>query len=49
VARELETLLEIAAFPDGKYDDQVDALSCVAVYNDRVIDEARRWGSSWGD
>ena len=41
----LETLLaEIAAFPDGKYDDQVDALSYVAAYREQVIHEARRWG-----
>ena len=32
----LETLLaEIAAFPDGKHDDQVDALSYVAAYRGR--------------
>jgi len=37
-------LAEIAAFPDGKYDDQVDALSYVAAYREQVIHEARRWG-----
>jgi hypothetical protein len=41
--RALETLLaEIVAFPDGKYDDQVDALSYVAAYRAKVIHEARR-------
>jgi hypothetical protein len=36
--RRLETLLaEIAAFPDGKHDDQVDALSYVAAYRAKVI------------
>jgi phage terminase large subunit-like protein len=45
----LETLLtEIAAFPDGKHDDQVDALSYVAAYHARVIHEARRWGLKLG-
>ena len=45
----LETLLaEIAAFPDGKHDDQVDALSCVAAYHARVIHEARHWGLKLG-
>jgi phage terminase large subunit-like protein len=39
--RALETLLaEIAAFPDGKHDDQVDAVSYVAAYHARVIYEA---------
>jgi hypothetical protein len=47
--RALETLLvEIAAFPDGKHDDQVDALSYVAAYHPRVIQEARRWGVKLG-
>jgi hypothetical protein len=47
--RALETLLaEIAAFPDGKHDDQVDALSYVAAYYPRVIQEARRWGVKLG-
>jgi hypothetical protein len=47
--RELETLLaEIAAFPDGKHDDQVDALSYVAAYRAKVIYEARRWGLKLG-
>ena len=41
---------EIAAFPGGKYDDQVDALSYVAAYRETVIREARRpgLGSSTG-
>jgi phage terminase large subunit-like protein len=48
--RALETMLaEIAAFPDGTHDDQVDALSYVAAYHARVIHEARRWASSSGD
>ena len=47
--RALETLLaEIAAFPDGKHDDQVDALSYVAAYRAKVIHEARRWGLKLG-
>jgi phage terminase large subunit-like protein len=47
--RGLETLLaEIAAFPDGKHDDQVDALSYVAAYCAKVIYEARRWGLKLG-
>jgi hypothetical protein len=41
-------LAEIAAFPDGKHDDQVDALSYVAAYRERVIYEARRWGLKLG-
>ena len=41
-------LAEIAAFPDGKHDDQVDALSYVAAYSRRVIHEARRWGLELG-
>jgi hypothetical protein len=41
-------LAEIAAFPDGKHDDQVDALSYVAVYSGKVIHEARRWGLKLG-
>jgi len=45
----LETLLdEIAVFPDGKHDDQVDALSYVAAYREQVIREARRWGLKLG-
>ncbi len=45
----LEALLaEIAAFPGGKYDDQVDALSYVAAYREKVIYEARRWGLKLG-
>jgi phage terminase large subunit-like protein len=47
--RALETLLtEIAAFPDGKHDDQVDAVSYVAAYHSRVIHEARRRGLQVG-
>ena len=47
--RALDTLLaEIAAFPDGKHDDQVDALSYIAAYRDRVVYEARRWGLKLG-
>ena len=47
--RALETLLaEIAAFPDGKHDDQVDALSYVAAYRGKVIYEARRCGLNLG-
>jgi predicted phage terminase large subunit-like protein len=39
----LEILLsEFASFPDGKYDDQVDALSNVAAYRDGVLREARQ-------
>jgi phage terminase large subunit-like protein len=41
-------LREIAAFPGGKYDDQVDALSYVAAYRETVIREARRWGLKLG-
>jgi hypothetical protein len=45
----LKTLLaEIAAFPDDKHDDQVDALSYVAAYIGKVIFEARRWGLKLG-
>jgi hypothetical protein len=45
----LETLLtEIAAFPDGKHDDQVDALSYIAAYSGKVIFEARLWGLKLG-
>jgi phage terminase large subunit-like protein len=47
--RALETLLaEIAAFPGGKHDDQVDAVSYVAAYHARVIYEARRRGLHLG-
>jgi predicted phage terminase large subunit-like protein len=41
-------LAEIAAFPDGKHDDQVDALSYVAAYREQVIREARRRGLTLG-
>src|SRR5271168_1508438 len=45
----LETLLaEIAAFPDGKHDDRVDALTYVVAYRAKVIYEARRWGLKLG-
>ena len=45
----LDILLdEIRAFPDGKHDDQVDALSYVAAYSGKVIYEARRWGLKLG-
>jgi phage terminase large subunit-like protein len=45
----LDTLLaEIAAFPQGKHDDQVDGLSYVAAYRGRVIPEARRRGLTLG-
>ena len=47
--RALETLFaEIAAFPDGKHDDQVDAVSYVAAYHARVVYEARRRGLQLG-
>ena len=47
--RALETLLaEIAAFPNGRHDDQVDALSYVTAYRAKVIYEARRWGLKFG-
>ena len=39
---------EMAAFPDGKHDDQVDALSTVAAYHPRVVHEARRLGRQSG-
>jgi hypothetical protein len=39
----LETLLqELATFPDGKFDDQVDALSVIGTYRKFVLDAARR-------
>jgi predicted phage terminase large subunit-like protein len=41
-------LAEIAAFPDGRHDDQVDALSYVAAYSRKVIFEARCWGLKLG-
>jgi predicted phage terminase large subunit-like protein len=45
----LEALLdEIAAFPEGKHDDQVDALTTVAAYFPRVVAEARRRGRLMG-
>jgi predicted phage terminase large subunit-like protein len=39
---------ELAAFPGGKYDDQVDSLSYVAAYRGQVIPQARRHGLSMG-
>jgi predicted phage terminase large subunit-like protein len=39
---------EIAAFPDGKHDDQIDALCTVAAYFPDVIDLARRHGRNLG-
>lgn len=45
----LETLLnEFAAFPDGRHDDQVDAVCNVAAYRERVIRSARLWGERLG-
>ena len=41
-------LAEIAAFPDGRHDDQVDAFNDVAAYRAKVIYEARRWGLKLG-
>jgi hypothetical protein len=39
----LEALLaELAAFPDGKNDDQVDAIGNVAANREYVVREARR-------
>ena len=39
----LEVFLnELASFPGGRHDDQVDALSNIAGYPDLVIREARR-------
>jgi hypothetical protein len=42
-------LAEIAAFSDGKHDDQVEALSYLAAYSGRVIHEAVARASSSGD
>ena len=39
---------EMAAFPDGKHDDQVDALSTVAAYFLKVVDEICRKGRQNG-
>ena len=45
----LESLFdEMAAFPEGKHDDQVDALCTVAAYFPRVVEEARRSGRRTG-
>ena len=39
----LETLLyELATFPDGKFDDQVDALSIIGANRKVVLDHARQ-------
>ena len=41
----LDSLLnEIAAFPDGKHDDQIDALCTVAAHFHRAVAEARQRG-----
>jgi hypothetical protein len=39
---------EIAAFPEGKHDDQVDAMCTVAAHFPRVVEEARRSGCRTG-
>ena len=45
----LETLLnEFAAFPDGRHDDQVDAVCNVAANRVYVIRQARLWGERFG-
>jgi predicted phage terminase large subunit-like protein len=45
----LEILLnEFAAFPDGRHDDQVDAVCNVAAHRERVIRHARLWGERLG-
>jgi predicted phage terminase large subunit-like protein len=45
----LETLLaEFAAFPDGRHDDQVDAVCNVAANRELVIRRARLWGERLG-
>jgi predicted phage terminase large subunit-like protein len=45
----LEILLaELAAFPDGKYDDQVDALSVVGANLKAVIHKARFFAEQYG-
>ena len=45
----LEILLnEFAAFPDGRHDDQVDAVCNVAAHRERVIRFARLWGERLG-
>jgi predicted phage terminase large subunit-like protein len=45
----LETLLsEFAAFPDGRHDDQVDAVCNVAAHREYFIRSARNWGQRLG-
>lgn len=45
----LETLLaEFAAFPDGRHDDQVDAVCNVAAYRELIIQRARLHGERLG-
>jgi hypothetical protein len=45
----LETLpAEFAAFPDGRHDDQVDAVCNVAANRKLVIRRARLWGQRLG-
>jgi predicted phage terminase large subunit-like protein len=45
----IEILLgEFAAFPDGRHDDQVDAVSNVAANHQKVIHTARRYGMQFG-
>jgi predicted phage terminase large subunit-like protein len=45
----LETLLqELATFPDGKFDDQVDALSVIGAHRKFVLERARRNAEQYG-
>jgi hypothetical protein len=45
----LETLLaEFAAFPDGRHDDQVDAVCNVVAHRELVIRRARLFGERLG-
>jgi hypothetical protein len=45
----LETLLyELATFPDGKFDDQVDALSIIGAKRKRVLELARQLAERYG-
>ena len=41
-------LVELAAFPDGKHDDQVDALSVVGANLKRIIHKARFFADQYG-
>lgn len=41
-------LAELALFPDGKHDDQVDALSVVGAHLERVIHKARFFAERYG-